>query len=126
MARVEFSKKVKDQAYARASGKCENRMCGLPLIVGHFHYDHILPCALGGKATLSNCQVLCEACHTAKTSKEDVPRIRKADRQRAKHIGASVRTGPPLKSAGFAPAPEQRKASKPLSKSLPDRRPIYE
>jgi 5-methylcytosine-specific restriction enzyme A len=120
--RDEFSAKVKDQGHARSGGKCENRKCGALLVPGHIHYDHILPCALGGKGVLANLQVLCTPCHKTKTAKEDVPRIRKSDRQRHKHIGAKVANGPKIESPGFDKAPEQRKATKPLAKpSLPPR-----
>jgi 5-methylcytosine-specific restriction endonuclease McrA len=83
--RREFSAKVMLAAYERAAGSCEG--CGLPLHVGRFHYDHILPDALGGTPTLDNCQVLCVACHGKKTAGTDVPRIAKAKRVRAKHLG---------------------------------------
>lgn len=112
MSRAEFSRKVRDAAHARANGKCENRTCGAPLTIGKFHYDHILPDALGGQPTLANCQVLCAACHAAKTAKEDVPRIRKADRQRAAHIGAKPAPAKKIESKGFNPAKPQNKASK--------------
>jgi hypothetical protein len=112
MKRLEFAGKVKDQAFARSGGRCENKACGALLTVGKYAYDHILPAALGGKPTLANCQVICVACHAAKTTKEDVPRIRKADRQRRAHIGAKAAHAKPLKSAGFRPAAPQRKASR--------------
>lgn len=98
---MEFSAKVKDQAYARSKGQCEDKKCGLPLRVGHFAYDHILPEALGGKPELSNCQVICVPCHAVKT-KKDVQQIRKADRQRRNHIGATVEPAKKIKSPGFA------------------------
>ena len=114
MSRQEFPSKVRDQAYARSRGFCENRACGLPLTVGKFAYDHILPDALGGKPELANCMVVCVACHGAKTAKEDVPRIRKADRQRKKFIGAKVAKAQ-IKSPGFPRTKEPRapKASLP-------------
>jgi len=107
MSRMEFPGKVKDQAYARSKGFCENRACSLPLQVGKLHYDHILPDALGGKPVLANCQVLCVACHSEKT-KDDVRRIRKADRQRKAHIGATKPQGR-IKSAGFSKKERQPK-----------------
>lgn len=97
--RIEFSAKVRDQASQRAGDKCQR--CGLPFGGKARHFDHILPAALGGKAELSNCQVLCVQCHTEKTSKEDVPRVRKADRQRRRDNGAKLPTKNPIKSAGF-------------------------
>lgn len=105
--RTEFSSKVRDQAYERSKGKCENKACGLPLQVGRFHYDHILPDALGGKPTIANCQVICESCHVAKTAKEDVPRIRKADRQRKAHIGAETAPRAKIANRGFDAPPEK-------------------
>ncbi|GGE36102.1 hypothetical protein GCM10007276_11970 [Agaricicola taiwanensis] len=80
MSRREFSNPTKRDAAARANGHCEE--CGMRLRFGEFHYDHILPCALGGEATLENCQVLCHPCHKHKTSKQDVPQIAKMKRQR--------------------------------------------
>ena len=64
--RIEFSAKVRDQAAQRAASKCQSCKCdpGKPV-----EFDHILPAALGGKATLANCQVLCGACHKEKPAK---------------------------------------------------------
>ena len=78
----EFSAKTQEQALKRSGMICENRKCCAPLSKGKYHFDHILPAALRGKPTLANCQVLCVPCHKEKTAKEDVPRIRKADRQK--------------------------------------------
>lgn len=86
MARREFPARVRVAAYERSKGLCEN--CTAPLYVGKFHYDHRIPDALLGEPTLENCVVLCVACHGEKTTKEDVPRIAKAVRQRQKHLGA--------------------------------------
>lgn len=86
LMRREFSKKVMGQAALRANGQCEK--CSARLTSGGFHYDHVIPDALGGEPTLDNCAVLCKACHGSKTSKEDVPRIAKAERMRLKFTGA--------------------------------------
>ena len=90
--RREFSAKTKVAAYERSQGRCEG--CGAPLQVGRFHYDHVLPDALGGEPTLQNCEVLCRPCHDHKTHTGDVPRISKMKRQRAKHIGAKTTSRP--------------------------------
>jgi len=95
----DFSPKVKDQEWERAQGKC--RACGIDIGTKAKHYDHILPFALGGKSELANCALLCEPCHKEKTAREDVPRIRKADRQRKAHIGATRPKGR-IKSRGFS------------------------
>ena len=94
--REEFSSKVKERANERAGGKCE--LCGMPFGKKRKHFDHRLPCALGGKAELANCQVICEPCHKAKTAKEDIPRIRKADRQRRADNGIKREPPRPLQS----------------------------
>jgi 5-methylcytosine-specific restriction protein A len=86
MTRREFSAKVKVAAFNRAAERCEK--CSAPLHVGKFHYDHIVPDALGGEPTLENCAVLCRACHDVKTRKQDVPQIAKAKRVSRKHTGA--------------------------------------
>lgn len=105
MNRVEFTAKTKAQAFERADGKCEE--CTARLFPGNIHYDHRIPCALGGEATLDNCQVLCRSCHGAKTTKTDVPQIAKAKRVNRKHIGATKRKSRPI--AGSKDSPVKRK-----------------
>ena len=120
MTRREFTRKTKAQAFARCGGNCE--VCGVRLAPGKFRYDHILPDVLGGEPTLENCKVQCVACDAPKTA-ADIGRIRKADRQRDKHTGASDRPSR-FRSRGFEPSVPQRRASRPLSpeKQLPPRR----
>lgn len=85
MSRQEFKPKIMAQAALRANGRCEG--CTRRLMPGDFHYDHVIPDALGGLPTLENCQVLCRSCHSVKTAKEDVPRIAKAKRNYRKSNG---------------------------------------
>ena len=123
--RIEFSAKVRDQAAQRAAGKCQSCKCdlrGKPV-----EFDHILPTALGGKATLANCQVLCGACHKEKTGKSDVPRIRKADRQRRAGNGSKLPPREKIKSRGFdkTPAPPKTGKARIERATLPPRQ-IYE
>jgi len=89
VSRQEFPRKVMLAAFERACGACES--CGVRLTIAKFHYDHVLADGLGGAPTLENCQVLCWACHRIKTGSRDVPMIAKAERQRAKHLGANPR-----------------------------------
>jgi 5-methylcytosine-specific restriction protein A len=118
--RVEFDQRTKDKAWFRAEGKC--RECKVKIAPGGEEYDHILPTALGGKATLANCQVLCRACHGVKTAKEDIPRIRKADRQRRYHNGTKAAPTKKIDTAPMPKAEPQRRATRPLAKpSLPPR-----
>ena len=83
--RTEFPRPVRAQAALRSGGKCEK--CSIRLPDAGWHYDHVIPDALGGEATLENCEVLCLPCHRAKTTKGDVPRIAKAKRQESKSKG---------------------------------------
>lgn len=118
MTRRDFPRKIKAQAILRAGGCCE--ACSARLKVGEAEVDHILPDALGGEPVLSNARVLCKVCHRAKST-DDIGRIRKADRQRDRHTGALAKPSQ-IRSAGFAKAAPQRRASSPLTKSLPARR----
>ncbi len=118
MSRLEFSTATKRAASKRANGRCET--CGLPF-KGHPQYDHRLPCALGGTNDPANCVALCIPCHTEKTAKEDVPRIRKADRQTNAHAGAR-RPKQPMKSGAKLRGPERTHEGR---RELP-RRSMYE
>ncbi|MGX9980666.1 HNH endonuclease [Methylobacterium fujisawaense] len=114
MPRREFSKSVQRDAFVRADGKCEG--CGAKLSVGKFAYDHINPDGLTGEPTLENCQVLCSPCHRAKTDK-DIGDIARAKRRSDKHMGVKDPHRRPIQSRGFAKAPPQRNASRPLTKT---------
>lgn len=113
MARKEFSKKTKRDAFVRAAGHCEGEGCGAKLTLGKFAYDHVDPDGLTGEPTLENCQVLCTPCHLEKT-RDDVAKIARAKRREDAHRG--IRPPSKLQGAGFRPAPPQRSASRPLSK----------
>lgn len=97
--RHEFSSKTKLAAFERADGHCDS--CKLK-IMGRAEYDHVIPCALGGEATLENCECLCRKCHALKTSGGDIPRISKAKRTHAKRIGAWPKPSRPIRSRGFS------------------------
>lgn len=97
--RQEFPAKVKVAAFERAKDRCEK--CTARLVVGKFHYDHIIADALGGEPTVENCEVLCTACHGTKTQRQDVPAIAKVKRIRAKHLGIKRRSSFPKPPAGY-------------------------
>ena len=118
MSRAEFPAKVRKAAFARADGKCEK--CAAVLKTGEGEVDHILPDALGGEPVLANAQVLCRVCHVEKTA-DDVRRMRKADRQKAKQTGAT-RPKATMKSRGFAKTEKPRRIEK---GALPPR-PMYQ
>jgi len=82
--RSEFSKATKTAAWDRSGGRCE--ICTAKLFPGRFIYDHVIPTALGGEATLENCAVICKACNAVKTS-SDQSRISKARDVEEKHLG---------------------------------------
>ena len=126
MARIEFSGKTRDQAFARSCGRCEWREAGIRcdaiLTGGNVEYDHVLPLALGGESTLANCEALCKTHHSIKTVTGDIPRIAKANRQRRGFIGAKVSNAPAFQSRGFpGPAPKDRTTMK-----VAPRRPLFE
>lgn len=93
MTRREFPPKVMTKSFERAKGRCEK--CTAHLYVGKFHYDHVIPDAMGGEPTLENCEVLCVACHSIKTRTKDVPEIAKVKRVRNNHIGIKPRSSFP-------------------------------
>ncbi len=123
MPRKEFSKAVKVAAIKRATrdGVVYCEKCAAQ--AKRWEIDHDDADGLTGQPTLENAVVLCIPCHSEKT-KEDVAKIARAKRREALALG--VRKTPTLKSAPFAKAAPQRKASKPMTKPMPERRPIYE
>ncbi len=120
--RREFSRRLKAEIIMRSTNGdglvcCEG--CGLVLGKKAYEIDHTIPEALvmdkGAKLKASDGKLLGKACcHTPKTA-DDIRRIRKADRQRDKHTGASSRPSR-LQSAGFAKAGPQRRATSPVIK----------
>lgn len=101
VSRVEFSKKVRAEAFARANGCCKK--CQARLKAGEGEYDHIVAFWLTQDSSLENCQVLCVPCHRgvgAKTA-DDQKMISKVKRIKAKHDGTWVRKGPKIQSRGF-------------------------
>ncbi len=99
MSRREFTRAIKAAAFQRSAGNCES--CTAHLYPGKFAYDHRIPDGLTGEPTISNCVVLCVACHSVKTTKHDVPAIARAKRREAKHIGAKPK-GRPWPKRSFA------------------------
>lgn len=101
MERVEFSKRVRVEAFARCGGNCEG--CGARLKVGSGEYDHRIPYFMTRDSSLSNCQVLCTPCHRgvgAKTA-DDQRDIAKVKRMQAKHEGTFPPSKFRLRSQGF-------------------------
>jgi 5-methylcytosine-specific restriction endonuclease McrA len=88
-----FKRKDRAKIALRANGRCEK--CGAKLKVGEGDADHILPVELGGESVIENGQWLCTPCHKSKTA-DDIRRMRKAERQRDRHIGAMPESRSPL------------------------------
>jgi len=111
MARREFPRAVRIAVIKRATRDgvlfCEE--CGA--LAKKPEIDHRNPDGLTGKPTLDNAVLLCRPCHVEKT-KQDVAAIAEAKRREALHLGAKPAPAKPIQSAGFRPAPPQRKASK--------------
>jgi len=101
MKRVEFSKKIRGQAFLRCGGNCEK--CRAKLKQGEAEFDHIIPFYFTQDSTLENCQVLCVPCHRGEGQKtaDDQRDISKAKRNWLKHTGSWPKSKNPIRSAGF-------------------------
>lgn len=95
MSRREFTAKVKLAAWERSGGRCECGGCDQQKVIGVPEYDHNIPAAIGGPATLDNCRVFRRECHALKTTRTDVPQIAKTKRIIAKRAGIK-RTSRPM------------------------------
>lgn len=101
MKRVEFSKKVRAEAFVACEGKCQK--CKANLKVGEGEYDHIIPFYFSQDSSLENCQVLCVTCHRGcggKTS-DDQKAISKSKRVSMKHNGSWPKSRFKIKSRSF-------------------------
>ena len=86
----EFSDKTKAEAWQRCEGRCER--CGTMIKPSEAIYDHVVPGALGGRSAMTNCQVLgSRCCNPQKTFREDIPRIKKAQRNALRSAGFKIK-----------------------------------
>ena len=93
--RKPISRTVRARVFDKAGGACH--LCGGKITASDkWDVDHILALALGGADDESNFAPAHKVCHVAK-SRVDVGMIRKADRQRAAHIGAKASRWPKSK-----------------------------
>lgn len=89
MRRKPISRTLRARVFDKANGCCH--LCGGKITASDaWDVDHVLPLALGGSDNESNFAPAHQVCHRGKTA-VDVGMIRKADRQRAKFIGARPR-----------------------------------
>lgn len=94
MTRRSISTRERVRIFETWGGVCH--LCGGKIAAGEaWDADHALPLALGGEDGGDNLRPAHARCHKAKTA-SDVSRIRKADRQRAAHIGAKAQSRTPL------------------------------
>jgi len=121
MPRSEFGGKVRREARSRSGGFCEavgavygwqpGQRCNVPLVKVEFdHYP--IRAADGGEATLENCVAVCPRCHKWKTTHFDIPQAAKGKRVSDRNLG--IRPPSQMRSTGFAKAPPQRSASRPI------------
>ena len=94
MTRRPISTRERTALFLAAGGKCAH--CETKIQPGQrWDLDHVRPLELLGADEPSNWQVLCAPCHRAKTA-ADVTRIRTAQRQQARHLGAKAPSRNPL------------------------------
>lgn len=100
MTRRRLSTRDRVQCFDDGEGNCH--ICGQPIQVGEaWEVSHPTPLALGGEDTRDNRRPAHKSCHAAVTAGEDIPRIAKAKRERARHIGAKAPPVRPVQSRGF-------------------------
>lgn len=69
-------------------------ICRMKIDAGQeWDVSHEVPLAIGGSDTPDNMRPAHRRCHRAITREQDLPRIAKAKRQRASHIGAKRHSG---------------------------------
>jgi 5-methylcytosine-specific restriction protein A len=91
--------RVKLRIWERERGRCH--ITGKPIRPGDsFEYEHIKPLCLGGEHREMNIALALTEPHREKSAAE-VSAKAKADRVRAKHIGAWPKSRTPLRSRGF-------------------------
>ncbi len=102
-------------------------LCGAKIQAGEPWIDeHVTALGLSGSNDLRNRGPAHRKCAEAKTygSDGDLAKVAKAKRQKMRHLGIA-KAKRPLEGRGFDKAPPQRRASTPLTKSLPPRRSLY-
>jgi len=99
MARKNFSRKERVRLFGLHGEKCH--ICSQKIQVGEaWELEHIVPWELTRDDSDENVKPAHFKCHKVKTA-DDVAAIRKADRVKAKHIGAWPEPRAKIKSRGF-------------------------
>lgn len=121
MTRKRLSTRDRLRCFEDGEGKCH--ICGLPIQTGEpWEVSHPRPLALGGEDTRANRRPAHKTCHAKLTAGEDIPRIAKAKRQRANHIGAKAPSPRPIQGRGF----QKRQKGKRMELPPLPRKPLYE
>lgn len=99
MSRKSFSRKDRVRLFDLHGGKCH--LCDQKIKVGDaWDLEHIVPWELTRDDSDENVKPAHKSCHKIKTA-DDVAAIRKADRVRAKHMGAWPKSKAKIQSRGF-------------------------
>jgi 5-methylcytosine-specific restriction endonuclease McrA len=94
LARKSLSTMARLKIFEANAGRCH--ICERLIRAGElWDVSHDRPLALGGADHGENLKVAHRTCHRTLTATEDVPRIAKARRQAAKHIGIKARSSFP-------------------------------
>lgn len=102
MSRKSFNRKDRARIFAANNGCCH--LCSGKISVGEaWEVEHVIPWALTQDDSDGNLKPAHVKCHSRKTHEEDRPRISKAERQRAKHLGTWPKSKAPLRSKGSQP-----------------------
>ncbi len=100
MGRKHFSRTERVRIFDLHGGRCH--ICAQKVQVGEaWDLEHVVPWELTRDDSDTNVKPAHKHCHKDKTA-EDVAGIRKADRVRAKHIGAWPESKAKIRSRGFA------------------------
>lgn len=101
MSRKTFNRKDRARIFSAHDGCCH--LCTGKIAVGEaWEVEHVIPYALTQDDSDGNLRPAHVKCHSVKTHTEDRPRISKAERQRAKHMGTWPKSRARLQSAPFA------------------------
>ena len=94
MTRRSLSRRDRLKVWDATDGVCY--LCGCKIQVGEkWQIEHPVAIGLGGSDKLEDLKLAHDACHKPKTA-TDTRMIRKADRQRAKHLNAKKPTSRPI------------------------------
>lgn len=99
MPRKRFSRKERVRLFDLHGGKCH--LCGEKIQVGEvWELEHVIPWAMTRDDNDENVKPAHKTCHKSKTA-DDIDGMSKADRIRAKHIGAWPKSKAKIQSRGF-------------------------